>query len=59
MPQNMKGSKNMSIRGEVEDTTRKEDDISKKQRRCNRKEQKTIDKMKLEDSEGEEKTPTK
>ena len=30
MPQNIEGSRNMSMRREVEDTIRKDDDISKK-----------------------------
>ena len=32
MPQNIEGSRDMSMRGEAEDTTRKDDDIGKKKR---------------------------
>lgn len=32
MPQNVKGSRHMSIKGEAEDISRKEDDINKKKK---------------------------
>jgi hypothetical protein len=67
MPQHVEGSRDMNTRGEVEDYTRKDDDIGKKKRdramttksKGTPKKRKKICEVELGDSEGEEEAPIK
>jgi hypothetical protein len=67
MPQYVEGSREVSMRGEAEDVSRKEDDIGKKKRgrvvatksKGAAKKRARVDEVELGDSEGEEEAPIK